>query len=539
MADINLQIAEALSRGLGPQDILQGLSESKDPEHRAWIANYKTNLIADNQPSTASIPPTAPNVSGVKSLGNAFNNIAQSYADLPMWEQLAIPPAVLATGYVAKKAGDLVFENLRDRQEVRKQAALNALEPSAAVKVQQEQLKLQQAEQANRFAQQAQQGNVGPVEDPLLNARVQTETQRAASEAARTKAAEAQAQLIQEKLIAAQRKAAMVKANPVGAAAQVAAAENLPPESQIGATPKPTVSDLQQKLGITSIAETFAAPPANAEPAPVSPETATPAKSATPSTLAEVVTDPTATPVEKAIELTKETPVVETPKVAGAVAPNVPEGMRPNPISNKVKGEVIGRGAYNWIAGQVGPEAAPKVWQQMIGSKNIPYDPKVLPQMFEDYKLATMAGGEPGVFPDNSGKVTQKGGAYPRSAFVPDYIKGAVTPSALATTAVAAALPALGIAAYRKYQGNEAAVNASLQDAKDSLQSLATMPYDVSKAALKGDFGPLKDLMLSMNPGSLLFNEMNKNDEAIIKKMIQKEKVGAGRGMQGVPPPTR
>jgi hypothetical protein len=110
---------------------------------------------------------------------------------------------------------------------------------------------------------------------------------------------------------------------------------------------------------------------------------------------------------------------------------------------------------------------------------------------------------------------------------------------ALTTTAALTALPALGEAAYNKYKGNEAAVTASLQDAKNALKSLVTMPYDVSKAALQGDLGPFKDLMMSMNPGSLLFNEMDKHDEAIIKKMIQKEKTGAGRGLQGVAPPAR
>jgi hypothetical protein len=110
---------------------------------------------------------------------------------------------------------------------------------------------------------------------------------------------------------------------------------------------------------------------------------------------------------------------------------------------------------------------------------------------------------------------------------------------ALTTTAALTALPALGEAAYNKYKGNEAAVTASLQDAKNALKSLVTMPYDVSKAALQGDLGPFKDLMMSLNPGSLLFNEMDKHDEAIIKKMIQKEKVGAGRGLQGVVPPAR
>jgi hypothetical protein len=114
-------------------------------------------------------------------------------------------------------------------------------------------------------------------------------------------------------------------------------------------------------------------------------------------------------------------------------------------------------------------------------------------------------------------------------------LKGGGTPAFLTTTALLSALPSLGIAAYQKYKGNEAAVNASLQDAKETLKSLTTMPYDVSKAALKGDFGPLKDMMMSLNPASLLFNEMSKHDEQIIKNMIQKEKVGAGRGLVSPP----
>jgi hypothetical protein len=81
------------------------------------------------------------------------------------------------------------------------------------------------------------------------------------------------------------------------------------------------------------------------------------------------------------------------------------------------------------------------------------------------------------------------------------------------------------------YKGNKHAVNAELKDAWNSMKSLVTMPVDVAKAAGKGDFGPFKDMLMSMNPGTLLMNEMNKRDEAAIQRMIQAEKVGAGRGI--------
>ena len=559
MADINSQVAEALSRGVGPQDILDHLSSSNDPEHRAWVANYKTNLIADSQPSsvTTSTVPSAPNVSGVQALGGVANKMAQSYADLPTSAQLAIPAAVAAGSYVGSKAINLGFKTLEEKlkanQEIKTQAAINALEPSPAVKVQQQQLALQQAEQANRFAQQAAAANASPVSDPLLEARVQTETQRAASEAARTKTAEAQTQLAQEKLIQQQRKAAMVKANPASAAAQVAAAESLPVEAQPTAGAQPTAAQLAEKFNLAPeagkstplettvfspenvpFAKGAVTPPANVEPTPV-----------TPTTTAQVVADPNITPVEKAVELTKATPAAVPPPKApraerGSLAtiannPAPVEGMpgmrenytKPKGI-NPVTGEpFIGPGGYNWLANQVGPEAAPQMWEEQYGKRNVPHA-----QVQADYSATR--------YPPTAVTVEgQSGGAFGKQKYIPEYIKGAASPAALATTAVLTALPALGVAAVRKYQGNEAEVNASLQEAKDSLKSLVTMPYDVSKAALKGDFGPLKDLMLSMNPGSLLFNEMDKKDEEILKKMIQKEKVGAGRGMQGVPPPNQ
>lgn len=287
-------------------------------------------------------------------------------------------------------------------------------------------------------------------------------------------------------------------------------------------------------------------PPIKPVEPPVAPPSIPPSASPTPTPEVAIVNNQTgATPADKAVAIVNapETPVPppKAPRAErGSLAtiannPAPVEGMpgmrenytKPKGI-NPVTGEpFIGSGGYNWLHNNLGPERAPIAYEEQYGKRNVPYK-----QVEADYSATR--------YPPTRETIQAKsGGDFGKPKYIPEYIKGAATPAALATTAVAAALPALGVAAYRKYQGNEAAVNASLQDAKDSLQSLATMPYDVSKAALNGNFKPLKDLMLSMNPGSLLFNEMDKHDEAIIKNMIQKEKVGAGRGLQGVPPPTR
>jgi hypothetical protein len=292
--------------------------------------------------------------------------------------------------------------------------------------------------------------------------------------------------------------------------------------------PKPTVEQLKQKLGV--------APPA--APVATAPVQQAPVAQAAP---VEAVAPPAQAPIAEAPIVPAE-PIAPLPakpekgkRVNRAdIANNPPEvpgqpEMRPNyekpaGINPETGKKFIGPGGYNWFASQVGHEEAPKRWEEQYGKVNVPHS-----QVEADY-AATRYPPTPETIKGNMG------GAAGRPEFIPKYIKGAASPSALATTAVVSALPALAAAAYQKYKGNEAAVDASIQEAKDSLKSLATMPYDVSKAASKGNFGPLKDMLMSMNPGSLLFNETSKNDEEILKKMIYKEKVGAGRG---IAPPTR
>jgi len=117
------------------------------------------------------------------------------------------------------------------------------------------------------------------------------------------------------------------------------------------------------------------------------------------------------------------------------------------------------------------------------------------------------------------------------AAGVPLSQQGRASLGGMAATMGAAAIPALAAAGYHAYQGNKEKVNAELKDAWNSMKSVVTMPVDVAKAAGKGDFGPFKDLLMSINPGTLLMNEANKRDESAIQRMIQAEKVGAGRGI--------
>lgn len=247
-----------------------------------------------------------------------------------------------------------------------------------------------------------------------------------------------------------------------------------------------------------------------------------------------VATEELLTPTEKAPEKSADTGVtgrtrrtnaqIEAERAAAIAA--APPGMlpaAPKKTNKLYPTDVLGQGGYHWLTSQEGANA-PAVWRDLFGDKNVSYE-----QAVEKYNTM-MAGGEPGKFPIPEGHPTTK-----RQKFVPEHIKGAASPGALAATAAMAAIPALAVAGKEYYQGNKEGVNASLKDAWDSLKSVVTMPYDVAKAASKGDFGPFKDLLMSVNPATLLMNEVGKHDQAAINQMIQRERqaatVGAGRGV--------
>ena len=199
------------------------------------------------------------------------------------------------------------------------------------------------------------------------------------------------------------------------------------------------------------------------------------------------------------------------------------------PTYQKSKENPIGPQAYNWVAGQQGPKA-PEVWQNIVGEKNVPYS-----EFMERYKPVyegAYGGGYGDPDPFNQ---PAKNASYRRPSMIPSQIKGAASPAAMGASAIAGVVPALAVAGIEGYKGNKEAVDRELKSAWDSLKSVVTWPYDVTKAATKGDFGPLKDVLMSVNPATLLLNEINKNDKKAIQKMIQDErqaaKVGAGRGI--------
>ena len=200
-----------------------------------------------------------------------------------------------------------------------------------------------------------------------------------------------------------------------------------------------------------------------------------------------------------------------------------PKGMKEQ--YKKSKSQPIGPGGYNYFASQVGHETAPTRWSEQYGEKNVPHV-----QVQRDYSDTRYP-----PKPNPTGKKT--GGAFGTPKFIPEYIKGGATLGGMGATAAVAAVPALAAAAYHAYSGNKEKVDQELGNAWDSLKSVITMPVDVAKAAGKGDFGPFKDMLMSLHPAAMLLNETNKHDEDAIQRMIQSEKAGAGQGQRGVPPP--
>lgn len=122
---------------------------------------------------------------------------------------------------------------------------------------------------------------------------------------------------------------------------------------------------------------------------------------------------------------------------------------------------------------------------------------------------------------------TTTSGKAPRS------MRGAATPAALAAMAVLAAAPDIASAGVQTYKGDTSGALQSLKDSKEALKALAMLPVDVSRAAMKGDFGPLKDLAMSINPATLLFNETSKHDDEAIKRMIEREKAAVSKKAAG------
>jgi hypothetical protein len=113
-----------------------------------------------------------------------------------------------------------------------------------------------------------------------------------------------------------------------------------------------------------------------------------------------------------------------------AAAQNAPEGWKPNYLKNKAN--PIGPGAFNYLASQVGPEEAAKIWEEQYGKKNVPY------AQFEKDWSAAKRPSQP--VPEGS----KPGGSFGKPAHVPEYIRGSISPAA-AMNLGANALGAIGL----------------------------------------------------------------------------------------------
>ena len=161
----------------------------------------------------------------------------------------------------------------------------------------------------------------------------------------------------------------------------------------------------------------------------------------TPSTsLAEAQTEVTSheaalTPAEKAqqvaeVKSTTEPAKPKRPEFVGPIKPvEIPEGRIPNYMEYKMKKgqreyinkkdqDVIGKGAYNWLQGQWGPEKTQQIYEEAFGKKNVTY---------EEMRKAIKEGKLP-VPPKNE---LGHGGSFPREPHVPEYIRGNVNPALL------------------------------------------------------------------------------------------------------------
>lgn len=144
----------------------------------------------------------------------------------------------------------------------------------------------------------------------------------------------------------------------------------------------------------------------------------------------------------------------------GPIKPvEIPEGRIPNYMEyklrtrngqeerayvNKKGKDVIGKGAWNWLQGQWGPEETENYYKEAFGEKNVTYDEAL--KAAKEGKLKV---------PEKD--VLGRGGSFPREAHVPHYIKGNASLGAMAGTGLVATL--LGLAGSEK--GQEAMAKAS------------------------------------------------------------------------------
>ena len=171
-------------------------------------------------------------------------------------------------------------------------------------------------------------------------------------------------------------------------------------------------------------------------------------------------------------------------------------GMRANyvkpivpPLNPETGKPWIGSGGYNYLASQVGHEAAPEAWKALYGEQNIPHK-----QVQADYAEARKLAGVP---------PKTKGGAFGTPTEIPNFIKGHATPGFLG---VLAGLGLLGAAGSSK--GQEAMAKAG-----EAIKNIGIAP----EALLRGKGDELGQL------GGAYVNAGNAQYKAQLEEQLKTE----------------
>lgn len=510
MADVHNFISEALKEGHPIEDIVGFLGSSDNPEEKAWAQKWQATAAQPAYEAGAS--QTQPSAQPNTSMLEDFSNLSTP-AKLATGAGVLAGTSLLGAGaYAGKKAIDVAAD-------VRREKALSGIEPSAAVKVQQGDLALRQAQfEASRQGAATGETILSPVEQ------IKLEREKLKLEADRQKLAR-EAELHTQKItqMARQQEISEAKATAAKQAAaakqQVTASGSISQaQTEVGKAPK-DIGLVDRGIQNTILNEADAAvkkaavAPIQAN-APVAPPSLVkgPEIQLTPAT--SLVNEPV-TPVAKSAP-------VGTSPVEGGVA--IPEGMHPQYKPNPKKG-IMGPSAFNHLANNLGLEKAIEVWEGRYGKTNVPYK-----EFMAEYEKAAGKQMQGPVKPLPEG--SKPGGSFGKPELIPEYIRGSASLKGMASLAATAGL--LGIAGSQKSQE-------AMERASKAIKDIGISP-DIF--AGKGEeIGRLGNAYVSAGNPSYqreLLQKIESTNDPEYKKLLQTElqKIGYSGGGRGIAPPS-
>ena len=326
----------------------------------------------------------------------------------------------------------------------------------------------------------------------------------------------------------------------------------------------PTLEELKTKFGLSSentssISDAVSTPEKTVAPAPTDTpplkpvEPAAPITPVAPTTTAEVVTDPNATPVEKAVTLTQEAPP------AGAVQPKPVKGtpeytnakrqlieqqistFQNRPQQTAAVQKYVAENPLNphnrdWLHSQFGAETGNVIMQAGLGPNS---NTDQVYQAASDYragKYPAIPRVDPNATPASElSAAGKKGWAFSNTP--QDWISMQRGKSSIPMMGTLAMAGVLGIAGKRAYDHGQKTGDWS---------ELAKIAVPTGVGLVNAGAGMATDVAMNpeaykpgFNLGSPIFSALTNLVSSKVKDKIQENKVGAGRGMQGVPPPNR